>query len=331
MHWLKTARRLEERRIACTHLARSAGLGSKAKNQWMPQEYEGVREVGRLGVSVLGDVREAESERTCRVGKPWSRSELDHRFDNCVMVKLNAPISSGLREFIFHDFMDPADHCTPHNAKMSTAAISKPRKKAGRTPEEQAARDAREVAKAALPAFSPEAESAIQAQRSSPELPTKKRRPEAEALEELEVDLAAPEPLSKADARAARKKAKRADVVEDGIAVKGKSEREDGEAKVNGAAEVKRKPKKRNSIWIGNLSFKTTPDLLKDFVQRGVVELGGESEECVTRVNLPKKPGHGEFAGNVGWVRNTLPSTQAHHWSDMLMSTWRHPNSRLWP
>lgn len=100
MHWLKTARRLEERRIACTHLARSAGLGSKAKNQWMPQEYEGVREVGRLGVSVLGDVREAESERTCRVGKPWSRSELDHRFDNCVMVKLNAPISSGLRGFI---------------------------------------------------------------------------------------------------------------------------------------------------------------------------------------------------------------------------------------
>ena len=113
------------------------------------------------------------------------------------------------------------------------------------------------------------------------------------------MDLTAPEPLSKAEIRTARKKAKREELNRDDIPPKRKKDPEE-KGEVNG--DVKRVQKKRNSIWVGNLSFKTTRELLKDFVQRGVGEMGGESEGCVTRVNLPKKPGHGEFAGNKGYM-----------------------------
>lgn len=175
--------------------------------------------------------------------------------------------------------------------------------KPSRPPEQQAARDARRASRIARPASS-HAESSTQSQRSSPEKqndkPTTKRRREAEGLEELEVDLTAPEPLSKAEIRAARKKAKKGGPDEDTTTNGVKPE--EGKAHGGGeAGDLKREGKKRNSIWIGNLSFKTTPELLKDFVQRGITELGGEGEESVTRVNLPKKPGHGEFAaGNKG-------------------------------
>ena len=175
--------------------------------------------------------------------------------------------------------------------------------KSGRTPEQQAVRESRKAARTALPSTSDEAESSSQALRSSPEASVKKRRREVEPVDELEVDLAAPEPHSRAEIRAARKKAKKG---EPGGADTPANAKEDGEGeKENG--EVKRTPKKRNSIWIGNLSFKTTPELLKDFVQKGIGQAGGEAENSVIRVNLPKKPGHAEFAGNKGSVLVNQP------------------------
>lgn len=184
---------------------------------------------------------------------------------------------------------------------MSLKTSTKLSSTSDRTLEQKAARDSRKAAKAAFTSI-PHAESSSQARRSFPDPPTQKRRRDSDDLEELEVDLAAPEPLSKAEIRAARKKAKKGDGDADEISAKGAdlaaaSEKEGGE----GVTSVKRE-KKRNSVWVGNLSFKTTPELLKEFVQRGIGESGGEAEGCVTRVNLPKKPGHGEFTGNRGSV-----------------------------
>ena len=177
---------------------------------------------------------------------------------------------------------------------MASSPIPNPHKKSGRNPEQQSGRDARRAAKILSLPVSSEAESSIQPQRSSPERSAKKRRRE---VEELEVDLSAPEPLSKAEARAARKKARKGDPSENDIPIENEK---DGDGTLGKVAEAKPQDRKRNSVWIGNLSFKTTSELLKDFVIRGVKELGGEAEGCVTRVNLPKQSGHGEFAGNKG-------------------------------
>ena len=178
--------------------------------------------------------------------------------------------------------------------KMVSSPIPASRRKSGRTPEQQSARDAGRAAKVPSLPGSSEAESSAQAQQSSPERPSKKRRREAA---ELEVDINAPEPLSKAEARAARKKSRKGQLNENNISIE---KIKDGEGTPEKIAEAKPRDKKRNSVWIGNLSFKTTSELLKDFVIRGVKELDGEAEGCVTRVNLPKQPGHGEFAGNKG-------------------------------
>ena len=97
----------------------------------------------------------------------------------------------------------------------------------------------------------------------------------------------------KKEARLAKKKAK-----------KGGAEGEDG-AEGDGAAggeEKKSKPvpvEKRNSIWIGNLSFRTTAERIKEFLEKGVEELGGD-EGSVTRVNLPKEKNKGEFGPSKG-------------------------------
>ena len=143
----------------------------------------------------------------------------------------------------------------------------------------------------------PHSESSAQAQQSPTEPIKKKRRREAVPVEELEVDLTAPEPLSKADIRAARKKSKRDDQ-------KGHSTNDgDKGDKMNEKGDAQSKKKKQNSIWIGNLSYKTTNEALQDFVQKGIGELGGDAEGSVTRVNLPKKAGHGDFSGNMGSVQ----------------------------
>lgn len=183
--------------------------------------------------------------------------------------------------------------------------------KTGRTPEQQAARDARKAAREAAAAVveeevdgAPETSDSVptaavvevvadadaDAESSSAAAnPESRKRKHNEDVEELEVDLEAPTPLNKKEARLAKKKAKR------------------GEAEVDSkeAAVAPKQPavERRNSVWIGNLSFRTTEERLKEFMELGVKELGGESEGeggCVTRVNLPKEAGKGGFANNKG-------------------------------
>ena len=144
--------------------------------------------------------------------------------------------------------------------------------------------------------------------------PKKRKRAEGEEDtdgDKLEIDVDAPAPLSKAQARAEKKKAK-----------KSKKEPTEGDEDVHsdGAEKPKKKakkeksdepPKRKNSVWIGNLSFKASPDSLRSWFTR---KLGGDVDvnmdqkdsksELVTRVNLPMKPGrnrwgHQECKGHV--------------------------------
>jgi hypothetical protein len=193
---------------------------------------------------------------------------------------------------------------TTPTAKMAFEKLSG--KVSGRTPEQQAARDARKAAKAKAAEAEPVVDKNVKDETNAgPEVevkdvteegegesstaPTKKRKHNTD-IEELEVDLEAPTPMNKKEARLAKKKAK-----------KGGAEGEDGEGAV---AEEEKKPKpvpveKRNSIWIGNLSFRTTTERIKEFLEKGVAELGGD-EGSVTRVNLPKEKNKGEFGPSKG-------------------------------
>lgn len=192
--------------------------------------------------------------------------------------------------------------------------------KSGRTPEQQAARDARKAAKKAAAAVEAastsetkpnvEVESVTITTTDGPETITtgvnveanagadgegesskavSKKRKHNQDVEELEVDLEAPTPMNKKEARLAKKKAKR---VEDG-------EEEPSKATDKPAATKQVHPEKRNSVWVGNLSFRTTPERLQEFFEAGVKELGG-MDGSVTRVNLPKEIGKGGFSNNKG-------------------------------
>ncbi|WWD20742.1 hypothetical protein CI109_105218 [Kwoniella shandongensis] len=225
-------------------------------------------------------------------------------------------------------------------ASDPTSSTSKETKsKSGRTPEQQAARDARKAAKAAKAATS--SSSALVAESSSSATPaiatksenedeadeessTKKRKRPAVVPEgeELEIDVGAPAPLSKAEIRAQRKKIKRGD--SDAIIAPPKREYEErakrankaekdaeggGEAGGDKAGELGGVGGKRqNSVWIGNIAFKTTAETLKEFFEKGISELGGTGEGCVTRVNLPKKAGRGGYAENKGFAYVDLAS-----------------------
>ncbi|OWZ59718.1 hypothetical protein LQV05_000677 [Cryptococcus neoformans] len=191
--------------------------------------------------------------------------------------------------------------------------------KSERTPEEQAKRDAKKAAKKAaklaevVPEPSPEESKAEEAEMApvaegeptSPE--TKKRKREAAAEgEELEIDVSAPAPLSKAELRAARKKAKRGDAIPYAPKIRDyekvpKSNVQSEEGK-EGEKDVSGSGKRQNSVWIGNLAFKTTPEGLKEFLEKGVAELGGKGEGSVTRVNLPKKSNKAGFSENKGFA-----------------------------
>lgn len=172
----------------------------------------------------------------------------------------------------------------------------KDKKKSGRTPEQQAARDARKAAKKAALAAAEATSTDAPAEEGSTTTP-KKRRASTDGTE-LEIDLSASAPLSKAEARAARKRAKRG---EEPLPPK---QTEDGSEKPLKAASKKKegKPKQEKgqfSVWIGNLSFRTSEQALREFIETGITELGGEAG-AVTRLNLPKKAGHGQFAENKG-------------------------------
>ena len=93
--------------------------------------------------------------------------------------------------------------------------------------------------------------------------------------------------LSHAERRKQKKRAK--------LASKDAQEEEDSKQEVPPKKHDAALPR-QNSVWVGNLSFKTTPDALRTFFE-GVGE--------VTRVNMPCKPGTKEIRGS---ALKTLPS-----------------------
>ncbi|THV08143.1 hypothetical protein K435DRAFT_707727 [Dendrothele bispora CBS 962.96] len=104
---------------------------------------------------------------------------------------------------------------------------------------------------------------------------------EHELDQDSEADDDAP-PLSHAEKRRQKKKEKlEAEAQKDGPPKK-KRKLADGKARVSDStAEDKRRAARQNSVWVGNLSFKTTPEALRGFFE-GVGE--------ITRINMPTKP-----------------------------------------
>lgn len=194
-------------------------------------------------------------------------------------------------------------------------------KKSGRTPEQQAARDARKAAKLAAAASAPSTATGVDQTDATvksepnhePEAgPSKKSKVNEE---DYEIDINAPLPLSKAEIRAAKRRAKRGEPEpEPAVTTDEKPKKRkrlasfdpvDGDAdKVKGepgekSGKGKIRHVKQNSIWIGNLSYKTTPESLTAWLEKGVVEQGGTAG-CVTRVNLPKQNNRAGYAVNKG-------------------------------
>ncbi|KAK7470212.1 Nucleolar protein 13 [Stygiomarasmius scandens] len=87
-------------------------------------------------------------------------------------------------------------------------------------------------------------------------------------------------PLSHAEKRRQKKKAKLAEKISKDEPAKKKRKLADGKAKTTGSDD-KKHPPRQNSVWVGNLSFKTTPEALRAFFD-GVGE--------ITRINMPTKP-----------------------------------------
>ncbi|KAK6906551.1 hypothetical protein I203_100536 [Kwoniella mangroviensis CBS 8507] len=200
-----------------------------------------------------------------------------------------------------------------------SSSSSKISKKSGRTPEQQAARDARKAAKLAaksstststtavteLPAEVPAQTDGTEGDAES----SKKRKRVVPEGEELEIDVSAAAPLSKAELRAQRKKAKRGEEVE---VVKREYEKPDKlpKEKTEGEGEVTKQDgiasggsgKRQNSIWIANLSFKTTVESLTEFFEKNITEAGGAGNGSITRINMPKKNSREGFAQNKGFA-----------------------------
>lgn len=188
-------------------------------------------------------------------------------------------------------------------------------KKSGRTPEQQAARDARKAAKAALAAESTDKPTPTESTTTADPAgaveneagPSKKSKYNDETYE---IDINAPTPLSKAELRAAKRKAKRGEEVDETEKPKKRKklpEYDPTEADPDAVEAKKQKQKeergpkvrKQNSVWIGNLSFKTTDEQIKAWLDKGVEELGGAAGG-ITRVNLPKGAGRGAYTQSKG-------------------------------
>jgi hypothetical protein len=230
---------------------------------------------------------------------------------------------------------------------MSSHSEIKVKKSKSSDPAAKAERKARKAAPAAAEAAAAANDSVegdmgdmaiAAAEEGEPGPSTKKRRRESDVKEEdlLEINVEAPEPLSKAEARAAKKRAKLGlpeetaskdeknkkkkkarvnadrlsdveDEGEDGVGgskgkAKAKDGKEKGKSKSNDKEGKPAKPAKKNSVWIGNLSFRTTEERIKEFLEKGVQEMGGP-EGSVTRINLPKKEGKAGFSDSRGWVK----------------------------
>lgn len=184
------------------------------------------------------------------------------------------------------------------------------KRKSGRTEEQQAARDARKAAKKAAKAAAAGEEAKVDTVEEDIEEggdgEKKRKRSAQDEADLLEIDMKAEAPMSKAEMRAARKRVKRGEEPLPPKKSAGQDEKPEEDSEGNVARAYKAKadqpkpqPKGEYSIWVGNLSFRTTADSLKEFIQRGLTDSGGE-DEAITRVHMPKKAAKGSFAENKG-------------------------------
>nr|XP_018259767.1 RNA-binding protein rnp24 [Kwoniella dejecticola CBS 10117]OBR81925.1 RNA-binding protein rnp24 [Kwoniella dejecticola CBS 10117] len=209
---------------------------------------------------------------------------------------------------------------------MSEEASSSSKKvKSGRTREQQAARDARKAAKLAAKAAatpdqpvtpseeSPAVAKPVEGAHEDGE-PSNKRKRVIQDGEELEIDVNMAAPLSKAEMRLQRKKAKRGEEAkpvqreyekpDKPLKEKEKGSKDKEESNEAGEKEIVNGVggKRQNSIWIGNLAFKTTVESLTQFFENGITENGGMGNGSITRINLPKKNGRDGYAQNKGFA-----------------------------
>ncbi|KAH7053099.1 hypothetical protein B0J12DRAFT_571658 [Macrophomina phaseolina] len=143
------------------------------------------------------------------------------------------------------------------------------------------------------------AEVAPKSSKDSPSSSKKRKRSALPEDGELEVDITAPEPLSKREQRLAKKgkldpntkasKAPKPSTASSEPADSADSDKEDGAGKDSQPADKKQqkdKPKKEKSphgIWIGNLPWTATRDTLRQFL----ADRAGIAEERITRIHMP--------------------------------------------
>ncbi|KZT72479.1 hypothetical protein DAEQUDRAFT_722625 [Daedalea quercina L-15889] len=96
--------------------------------------------------------------------------------------------------------------------------------------------------------------------------------------------------LSHKEQRRQKKKELRQQKAEAAAATDGLSAKQKGKQPVKNTAELapSKLPKRQNSVWVGNLTFKTTPDALRKFFD-GVGE--------ITRIHMPMKMASGGPGG----------------------------------
>jgi hypothetical protein len=195
-------------------------------------------------------------------------------------------------------------------------------RKSGRTAEQQAEREARKAAKKAAKGAKEAGTEAVaevatdaadNTTEGAPEASTststsrKRRAQDEDDADLLEIDLSAHAPMSKADLRAAKKRAKsglpplppKTSAGEGSDAIEGEDKGEGAPRSRDSKPKEKPQAKGEFSIWIGNLSFRTAAEGLREFLVQGITEMGGEVD-CITRVHMPKKGDKGSFAQNKG-------------------------------
>ena len=145
-------------------------------------------------------------------------------------------------------------------------------------------------------------------------------RDEGEAAQDDEVPV-----LSHAEQRRQKKKQKKTEPTSQPQDSTDDTSKAKKTQKIKNTAELapSKVPKRQNSVWIGNLSFKTTPDVLRRFFD-GVGE--------ITRVHMPMKMasagpgGKGAVKENRGLVRSMyLPYVM-----EIMYTLFRPLDLRMW-
>ncbi|MCJ1358153.1 MAG: hypothetical protein MMC33_008151 [Icmadophila ericetorum] len=124
---------------------------------------------------------------------------------------------------------------------------------------------------------------------NSPSLsPPRKRKREDVTLEEIEVNIEAPEPPSKKAVRKAKKhkikpSAKTADAQTEALSTEPQGTLNGASAKKSQGEDTSTDARSEHGIWIGNLPWSATPARLREFF----VENSNVVDEAITRVHMP--------------------------------------------